>query len=89
MRFKQQLYSVAVIAGPWNCVVDRDIRLLKAHSCCRSFFRNSVGDVAPRCSSGCGFALTIVCHMTYLSARLHLRNVYIPICMTWLIILLD
>ena len=24
---------VAAIAGPWNCVVYGDIRLLKAHSC--------------------------------------------------------
>ena len=31
--FKQLCSRVAAITGPWNCVVYRDIRLLKAHSC--------------------------------------------------------
>ena len=65
MSFKQQLCSpVAAIAGPWNCVVDRDIRLLKAYPCCRGFSSNCVGDAAPKRSSGCGFVLTtcIICH---------------------------
>ena len=33
MSFKQLCSRVAAITGPWNCVVYRDIRLLKAHSC--------------------------------------------------------
>ena len=32
-QFKQLCSRVAAITGPWNCVVYRDIRLLKAHSC--------------------------------------------------------
>ena len=32
MSFKQLCSRVAAITGPWNCVVYRDIRLLKAHS---------------------------------------------------------
>ena len=33
MSFKQLCSCVAAITGPWNCVVYRDIRLLKAHPC--------------------------------------------------------
>ena len=33
VSFKQLCSRVAAITGPWNCVVYRDIRLLKAHSC--------------------------------------------------------
>ena len=33
VSFKQLCSCVAAIAGPWNCVVYRDIRLLNAHSC--------------------------------------------------------
>ena len=50
------------VAGPYNCVIYRDIRLLKAHSCSRRFSSNCVGDVAPKRSSGCGFVLTNLRH---------------------------
>ena len=33
VSFEQLCSRVAAITGPWNCVVYRDIRLLKAHSC--------------------------------------------------------
>ena len=33
MSFKRLCSRVAAIIGPWNCVIYRDIRLLKAHSC--------------------------------------------------------
>ena len=46
---------VADITGPWNCVVYRDIRLLKAHSCSHRFSSNCMGDAAREHSSGCGF----------------------------------
>ena len=62
MSFKQLCSSVAAITGPCNCVVYRDIRLLKADSCSRRFSSNCVGDVAPKRSSGCGFVLTIIRH---------------------------
>ena len=55
VSFKQLCSCVAAITGPWNCVVYRDIRLLKAHSC-SSFSSNCVGDAAPKHS---GFVLTI------------------------------
>ena len=50
------------IAGPCNCIVYRDSRLLKAHSYSRSLSSNCVGDAAPKRSSGCGFVLTIIHH---------------------------
>ena len=56
---KQLCSPVAVITGPWNCVVYRDIRLLKANSCSRHFSSNCVGDAAPKRSSGCCFMLVI------------------------------
>ena len=76
VSFKQQPCSpVAAIVGPWNGVVDRDIRLLKVHSCCHSFSSICMGDAAPKRSSGCGFVLTInFCHSSYLCASPHLRN---------------
>ena len=61
------------VAGPWNCVVYRDIRHLKAHSCSSSFSGNCVGDATPKRSSGCGFVLT---NLRPTSARGHLRNAY-------------
>ena len=62
MSVKQLCCPVAAITGPWNCVVYRDIRLLKAHSCSRSFSSNCVGDAAPNYSSVYGFVLTILGH---------------------------
>ena len=62
MSFKQLCSPVAAITGPWNCVLYRDILLLKAHSCNRRFSSNCVGDVAPKHSGGCGFVLTNLCH---------------------------
>ena len=56
MSFKQFCSPVAAITGPWNCVVYRDIRLLKAHSYSRHFS----SDAALKRSSGCGFVLTYV-----------------------------
>ena len=73
VSFKQLCSRVAAITGPWNCVVYRDIRLLKAHPCSSSFSSNCVGDAAPKRSSGCGFVLT---NLRHTSARGHLRNVY-------------
>ena len=70
MSFKQLCSRVAAIAGPWNYVVYGDIRLLKAHS---SFSGNCMGDAAPKRSSGCGFVLT---NLRHISARGYLRNVY-------------
>ena len=55
--FKQLCSPVAAINGPWNCVLYRDIRLLKAHLCSHRFSSNCVGYVAPKRSSGCGFVL--------------------------------
>ena len=60
MSFKQLCSPVAAITGPWNCVVNRDIHLLKDNSCSRSFSSNCVGDAAPKRSCGCGFVLTNV-----------------------------
>ena len=76
VSFKKQLCSP--VAAPWNCVVDRDIHLLKAHSCCRSFSSNCVQDAAPKSSSGYGFELTIIilCHLSYFSERPDLCNTY-------------
>ena len=62
MSFKQLCSPVAAITGPWNCVVYRDIRLLKVHSCSRSSSSNCVGGAAPKRSSGYGFVLTIIHH---------------------------
>ena len=62
MSFKQLCSPVAAITGPWNCVVYRDIRLLKARSCSCRFSSNCVGDAAPKYSSGCGFVLTSLRH---------------------------
>ena len=62
LNFKQLCSPVAAITGPWNCVVYRDICLLKAHSCSHRFSSNCVGDAAPKRSSGCGFVLTIIRH---------------------------
>ena len=52
MSFKQLCSRVAAITGPWNCVVYRDICLLKAHSCSHCFTSNCVGYAAPKRSSG-------------------------------------
>ena len=54
MSFKQFCSPVAAVTGPCNCVVYRDILLLKAHSCSR--------DAAPKHSSACGFVLTNLPH---------------------------
>ena len=62
MSFKQLCSPVAAITGPWNCVLYRDILLLKAHLCSCRFSSNCVGDAAPKHSSGCGFVLTNLCH---------------------------
>ena len=48
MSFKQLCSPVATITGPWNCVLYRDIHLLKAHSRSRNFSSNCVGDAAPK-----------------------------------------
>ena len=48
VSFKQLYSPVAAITGPLNCVVYRDIRLLKANSCSHRFSSNCVGDVAPK-----------------------------------------
>ena len=47
MSFKQLYSRVAAITGPWNCVVYRDIGLLKAHSCSSSFSSNCVAIQLP------------------------------------------
>ena len=62
VSFKQLCSPIAAITGPWNCVLCRDILLLKAHSCSRRFSSNCVGDAAPKHSSGCGFVLTNLRH---------------------------
>ena len=71
VSFKQLYSRVAAITGPWNCVVYRDIRLLKAHSCSSSFSSNCAMCGAPKRSSGCGF--TSLCR-TYVQG--YLRNAY-------------
>ena len=60
--FKQLCSPVAAITGPWNCILYRDILLLKAYSCSRRFSSNCVADAAPKHSSGCGFMLTNLRH---------------------------
>ena len=62
MSFKQLCSPVAAVTGPCNCVVCRDILLLKAHSCSRHFSSNFVGDAAPKHSRACGFVLTNLPH---------------------------
>ena len=83
MSFKQQLISsVAAIAGPWNCFVDRDIRLLKAHLCCRSFSSNCMGVTAPERSSACGFVVTIICHTvchTFVRGLIYSMRIHVPV----------
>ena len=68
MLFKQLCSPVAAITGLWNCVVYRDIRLLKAHMCSCSFSRAMR---LPNVLVGVVYANY---HMSYLCARPHLRN---------------
>ena len=70
VSFKQIYSHVAAKTGPWNCVVYRDIRLLKDYLC---LLRQLCGDAAPKRSSGCGFLLT---NLRHTSVRGHLCNVY-------------
>ena len=79
MSFKQFCSPVAALTGPWNCVVYRDIRLLKAHLCNRHFSSNYVGDAAPKNSSGRGFMLTNFCHTSARGLICAMRSLVIHI----------
>ena len=70
MSFKRLCSRVAAIIGPWNCVVYRDIRLLKAHSC---RVASPAIAWAMQLLVGVVFVLTNLCHT---SARGYLRNAY-------------
>ena len=52
-RYKREFQ--ATITGPWNCVVNRDIHLLKAHSCSSS---NCVGNVH--------LVVVVLCYLSYI-----------------------
>ena len=67
VSFKQLCSPVTAITGPWNCVVYRDIHLLKANSCSLSFTSNCVGNAAPKRSCGCFFFL--LANLRHTSAR--------------------
>ena len=62
MSFKHLCSPVAAIIGSCNCVIYRDIRLLKGDSSSRRFYSDCVGDAAPKRSSGCDFVLTNLRH---------------------------
>ena len=70
VSFKQLCSRVAAITGPWNCVVYRDIRLLKAHS--RRVASPAIA-WAMQLLVGVVFVLT---NLRHTSARGYLRNAY-------------
>ena len=79
VSFKHLCSPAAPITGPWNCVVYRDIRPLKAHSSSRRFSSNCVGNVAPKRFSGCGFVLTMIGHTSAQGPICAIRIVYMYI----------
>ena len=63
-----------MVAGPWNYVVGREIRILISKGlCCRSF-SDCAGDAAQKRCSGCGFVPLreprgLICACVCLAAR--------------------
>ena len=74
---KELCSPVAAITGPWNCVVYRNIHLLKAHLCSHSFSSKCMGDAAPKHFSHCGFVLLYVIP---LREALSAQYIYLVLC---------